>query len=649
MRHLSAHYPRCLALVLTLASPAAHAERFVYEGHLDDYGQPANGRYDLKFSAFGHPQLGATLAAPITFESVEVRQGRFRLDLDLDLPLAALDQVWLEVAVRAAGGTDFSAIPGRSPAVAAPLIGVCWSTTGDSGSDPNLNFIGSTDAQPFVVRTADAPALRIEPADISFGSPALPITANIIAGSHVNEVSPGVRGATIAGGGVPSGPSDPNFGFEAPNRITDHYGTVGGGFGNQAGDDAGTVSDRAFTTVGGGTGNRAIGSTSTVGGGLMNVANGFFSVIGGGVRNTVSDQNDTVGGGSDNIASGSGSTVSGGSNNSASGVGSTVAGGSTNIASNQSTTVGGGSGNTASGFGSTVGGGASNTASGFASAVSGGSFNCAGGTGSWAGGTRAKVRPGTGSGAPGGGCNGVEVRADPEGDLGSFVWADSQSADFVTNGPNQFLVRADGGVMFNTNTLVQPGIDDFVFAARSAASGGDADVDLRLLTRSGRSVDLFVSDGDGTLAVFSNVAAGSASRLAISGPGGAATLSNGGTWTNASSRAFKEGFSAVDPQQVLQSLVALPISTWNYSGSTEGLHMGPVAEDFKAAFGLSGDGRSIATVDADGVALAAIQGLNAKLEAENAALRAELDRRDAQYHSRLQTIEAQLQALSGER
>ncbi len=54
--------------------------------------------------------------------------------------------------------------------------------------------------------------------------------------------------------------------------------------------------------------------------------------------------------------------------------------------------------------------------------------------------------------------------------------------------------------------------------------------------------------------------------------------------------------------------------------------MGPMAEDFKANFGLGGDGKSIGTVDADGVALAAIQGLNQKLKfanTENAALRAE--------------------------
>jgi trimeric autotransporter adhesin len=104
-----------------------------------------------------------------------------------------------------------------------------------------------------------------------------------------------------------------------------------------------------------------------------------------------------------------------------------------------------------------------------------------------------------------------------------------------------------------------------------------------------------------------------------------ATLSGGGVWTNQSSRFLKPGFTAVDPLAVLGKVAALPITTWTYKDSAEGTHMGPVAEDFKAAFGLAGDGKSIGTVDADGVALAAIQGLNIKLERENAELRARLE------------------------
>jgi hypothetical protein len=68
----------------------------------------------------------------------------------------------------------------------------------------------------------------------------------------------------------------------------------------------------------------------------------------------------------------------------------------------------------------------------------------------------------------------------------------------------------------------------------------------------------------------------------------------------------------------------LPITRWTYRDSSEGTHIGPMAEDFHAAFSLGEDDQHIATVDADGVALAAIQGLNEKLEAENAELKARL-------------------------
>ena len=66
--------------------------------------------------------------------------------------------------------------------------------------------------------------------------------------------------------------------------------------------------------------------------------------------------------------------------------------------------------------------------------------------------------------------------------------------------------------------------------------------------------------------------------------------------------------------------------------------MGPVAQDFRAAFGLGADDVSIATVDESGVALAAIQGLNQKVEAENAALKQEvaaLKELVKQLHSRI--------------
>ena len=55
----------------------------------------------------------------------------------------------------------------------------------------------------------------------------------------------------------------------------------------------------------------------------------------------------------------------------------------------------------------------------------------------------------------------------------------------------------------------------------------------------------------------------------------------------------------------------MPIATWNWKSQDASIrHMGPMAQDFHAAFGLGETPKGISTVDADGVALAAIQGLH---------------------------------------
>ncbi len=92
--------------------------------------------------------------------------------------------------------------------------------------------------------------------------------------------------------------------------------------------------------------------------------------------------------------------------------------------------------------------------------------------------------------------------------------------------------------------------------------------------------------------------------------GSGAHVTVGGMWTNASDRNLKENFAAINPLWYLEQVAQLPLSTWNYK--TEGSeisHIGPMAQDFYTAFGLGEDDKHIGTVDANGVALAAIQGL----------------------------------------
>lgn len=121
-----------------------------------------------------------------------------------------------------------------------------------------------------------------------------------------------------------------------------------------------------------------------------------------------------------------------------------------------------------------------------------------------------------------------------------------------------------------------------------------------------------------------------------------AYLSTSGTWTNASDVNRKHHFLAVSGEDVLDRLRAMPVSSWSYRvDDTSIRHIGPTAQDFRRAFGLGNDSVSIATVDADGVALAAAKALDARDRAQQAeidALRAE----NAELKRRLERIEQML-------
>jgi hypothetical protein len=101
-----------------------------------------------------------------------------------------------------------------------------------------------------------------------------------------------------------------------------------------------------------------------------------------------------------------------------------------------------------------------------------------------------------------------------------------------------------------------------------------------------------------------------------------------GTLTQNSDVNAKENFAAVDNRQILATLAEIPVTSWNFKTDEDGIrHMGPMAQDFYAAFGLGIDEQHIAPQDVEGVALAAIQGLNeivAEKDAQISALEARL-------------------------
>lgn len=95
--------------------------------------------------------------------------------------------------------------------------------------------------------------------------------------------------------------------------------------------------------------------------------------------------------------------------------------------------------------------------------------------------------------------------------------------------------------------------------------------------------------------------------------GNGAYLTKGGTWTNASDRNLKEDIKELNSNDILNKVAGLDITKWKYKGTDE-YHIGPMAQDFYAAFNVGTDDKRISSIDPSGVALVAIQALNQKVD-----------------------------------
>ena len=114
---------------------------------------------------------------------------------------------------------------------------------------------------------------------------------------------------------------------------------------------------------------------------------------------------------------------------------------------------------------------------------------------------------------------------------------------------------------------------------------------------------------------------------------GALLPAGAGAWGALSDRDAKTGLEPVDARAVLDRVAGLPLYRWSYRAQDPSIrHLGPTAQDFRAAFNLGESERHISTVDADGVALAAIQGLWLELQ--------ERDARIAHLEARLAALES---------
>jgi hypothetical protein len=637
----SIHFILALAFSLNAgrAFAAPFGTAFTYQGRLSTGANGSNGLYDYRFSLWDAAGSGATLIGTTQeVDSVTVSNGLFTVNLDFGPGAFNGASRWLELGVRTNGAAAFGILSPRQNLTPAPyaiaasnlsgtlsaaqltgtlpagllagtynaavtfnnsgnlfvgngagLTGVnastlggysycalpCyWNLVGNSGTTAGVNFVGTTDNQPLELKVNSQRAFRLEP---TTNSP------NVVGGYVGNFVTNIAVGVTIAGGGAANGANTVLIDrpWDDLSANVPHFGVIGGGNGN-------LIDGASYGTISGGHGNDIEGghyrpiSYATIGGGLNNfVGYVLGGTIAGGADNYISG--DSAGGGTTDystIGGGTGNQISDGSGYTGD---CTIGGGQSNqIFRADSVTIGGGSYNSvgADAFDSTIGGGLGNRINAVCSyaTISGGlsnymDFYAAGATICGGGSNHVWFGPGFGGNSfatiPGGRNNSATNYAFAAGcraqaiHQGAFVWADNNEFDFASTSANSFSARSVGGARF-----------------------------------------VSAINGSGTPSA------------------GVVLPAGGGSWTSLSDKNAKENVVPVSGRQILEELDSVPIATWNYKAQDKSIrHIGPMAQDFAAAFKVGEDNRGITTVDADGVALAAIQGLNESLKEKDARIR----------------------------
>jgi trimeric autotransporter adhesin len=402
--------------------------------------------------------------------------------------------------------------------------------------------------------------------------------------SFANNIASGSDSAVLGGTNNSACDDFTGIGAGAYNSVAYNdeaqYSFIGGGANNViVQEDAG---------IGSGFANEVTGSNGYVGAGVYGLASGNGSFVGAGGEEYF-DAGASSAAGTGNIAGGDDSFVGAGDLNqiAVTGKGSFIGGGDYAYAATHATTAG----NQISGTDSFVGAGDQNVVNGNEAFIGSGDINTISSAASYAtilGGNRndvtgeyASILGGFGNSASG--AYAIVAGGDADSAAGTLSFAGGYHADAAHNG-------------------------SFVWSDYSSGSAMLKDT----------AVNQFVVRASGGTHVYSNEAATSGVELA---PGES-------TWESLSDRGAKTGIVPLDDDAVLAKVAALPISRWSYKSDRGVQHVGPMAQDFYAAFGTGVDDRHITSIDEDGVALAAIKALQsrlASLEARNAAMERRLD------------------------
>lgn len=228
--------------------------------------------------------------------------------------------------------------------------------------------------------------------------------------------------------------------------------------------------------------------------------------------------------------------------------------------------------------------------------------------------------------------------------MGSFSEASAEASIALGNG----AIASGQGSLAMGNGTTASGFQSTALGLRASTNGrtgsvviGDASTVATGAIVSNTADNQFMVRAAGGTILYSNAALTAGVSLA---PGA-------GGWASVSDVNRKTGFRTLDGESVLAKIAAMPIQEWSYKAQDASIrHVGPTAQDFRAAFGLGESDTTITSVDIDGINLLAaqalvrrtvdLQALNYQLREENAAQRARLD----QLEARLLDLEQALRA-----
>lgn len=651
-----------IATVVYAGTPLGTA--FTYQGRLKDGGSPANGTYDVQFALYdqltGGTQQGPTACA----DNVAVVQGLFTLEIDFGAQFTGQDR-FLEIAVRTDTGLN------------------CGNSTGFVTLDPRQTLTGT----PHALYALNADTLDGLDSSAFLQSILAPLTlsgsnpsAHIISGENITTTnnSYGVQGLCTGASGVTYGVygrNDSTSGRGVYGTATAGTGTTYGGYFVSDSTDGTGVYGKATAGTGTTDGGRFV-SDSTDGRGVY----GRATAATGAAHGVLGWSYSTSGSGVSGVASaGTGFTFGVyGESQSTSGFGvygwanadSGITYGGRFVSDSTDGRGVDGWANANSGTTYGVYGRSDSTSGrgvhGEATAGSGVTYGVFGESQSTSGiGVLGAADASTGFNY------GVFARSDSTNGRGIYAWANADSGTTVAvygdcdspegfscyfAGPvgsrNYFQRNVGiGTIAPNVNLHVEGGSDASLsngsgYVVLGDVSGSNLVIDNNeiIARNNGAGTNLYLNNEGGNVGILRNAASHPLHVGNDNANGNGAHLTAGGTWTNGSSRDSKQGFEPIDKQAVLRKVVDLPVTRWQYKGEAVDVHhIGPVAQDFRAAFEVGHDDRYITTIDADGVALAAIQGLYAIVQEKNR----EIDELKAKVESvdRLEAKVAALEAL----